>query len=52
VERPLHERWEAEARAWARWVRAAPGDEAVAALPELAKVRRRPAFLHWLALRR
>jgi SAM-dependent methyltransferase len=30
----------------------APTDEAVAALPELAKVRRRPAFLHWLALRR
>jgi SAM-dependent methyltransferase len=30
----------------------APSDEAVAALPELAKVRRRPAFLHWLALRR
>jgi SAM-dependent methyltransferase len=30
----------------------APSDEDIAALPELAKVRRRPAFLHWLAVRR
>jgi SAM-dependent methyltransferase len=30
----------------------APSDEAVPALAELAQVRRRPAFLHWLALRR
>jgi hypothetical protein len=30
----------------------APSDEDMAALPELAKVRRRPAFLHWLAVRR
>lgn len=30
----------------------APTDADIAALPALAKVRRRPAFLHWLALRR
>jgi len=30
----------------------APSDEDIAALPELAKVRRRPAFLPWLAVRR
>ena len=30
----------------------APTDEDVAALPALAKVRRRPAFLHWVAQRR
>jgi SAM-dependent methyltransferase len=30
----------------------APSDEAVAACADLAKARRRPAFLHWLALRR
>jgi SAM-dependent methyltransferase len=30
----------------------APSDEDVAAFADLAKARRRPAFLHWLALRR
>jgi SAM-dependent methyltransferase len=30
----------------------APTDGDIAALPELAKARRRPAFLHWLARRR
>jgi SAM-dependent methyltransferase len=30
----------------------APCDEAIAAFPELAKARRRPAFLHWRARRR
>ena len=29
----------------------APTDEDVAAVADLAKARRRPAFLHWLALR-
>jgi SAM-dependent methyltransferase len=30
----------------------APTEQDIAAFPDLAKARRRPAFLHWLALRR
>jgi hypothetical protein len=95
MERPMHERWEDEAEAWARWARTpghdewhwrlnwpaflellppprrltldlgcgegrgamalrepVPTDEHVAALPELAKARRRPPFLHLSAVRR